>query len=198
MKGKLKTKASLCAALLLLCAGQAAAQRCLPGMSSVELRADMADGFYTGASSRNSGYAFEVFWSRFNGHANTWSFGGSYFQSYRPYGERGRIPVSQFAAEGGFNLDIVSDYSQTFHLYGGVYALAGYETVNRGRQLLPDGSMLHDRNAFIYGGAVALQAEFYLSDRFVLTANVKERFVFGNSTGHYHTQYGVGVKFIID
>lgn len=43
------------AAMLALCAGQAMAQRCLPGMSAVEIKADMADGFYTG-NSRDCGY----------------------------------------------------------------------------------------------------------------------------------------------
>ena len=77
-------------------------------------------------------------------------------------------------------------------------ALGGYETVNWGDKILPDGSTLHNGDAFIYGGVLTLQADFYLSDKVALTANVKERFVFGNSTGHFHTQYGIGVKFIIE
>ena len=185
------------AAMLALFAGQAMAQRCLPGMSAVEIKADMADGFYTGKS-RDCGYSFGVNYSVFKGNADTWSFGGGYLQTYKPYGEKGRIPVAQFTGEAGYNLHLVSDYSQTFHLYGGVSVLGGYETVNRGDKSLPDGSTLHNGDAFIYGGAVSLQADFYLSDKIALTANVRERFVFGNSTGHYHTEYGVGVKFLIE
>lgn len=185
------------AAMLALFTGQAIAQRCLPGMSAVEVKANMADGFYTG-NSRNSGYSFGVYYSVFKGNANTWSFGAEYLQTYKPYGGKGRIPVAQFTGEVGYNLHLVSDYSQTFHLYGGVYALGGYETVNWGDKTLSDGSTLHNGDAFIYGGALTLQADFYLSDKVVLTANVKERFVFGNSTGHFHTQYGIGVKFIIE
>lgn len=185
------------AAMLALFAGQAMAQRCLPGMSAVEIKADMADGFYTGKS-RDCGYSFGVYYSVFKGNANTWSFGGCYLQTYKPYGEKGRIPVAQFTVEAGYSLHLVSDYSQTFHLYGGVSALGGYETVNWGDKSLPDGSTLHNGDAFIYGGAVSLQADFYLSDKIALTTNVRERFVFGNSTGHYHTEYGVGVKFLIE
>ena len=109
-----------------------------------------------------------------------------------------RIPVAEFTGEVGYNLHLLSDYSQTFHLYGGVSALGGYETVNWGDKTLSDGSTLHNGDAFIYGGALTLQADFYLSDKIALTANVKERFVFGNSTSHFHTQYGIGVKFIIE
>lgn len=167
----------------------------LPGMSSVEIKADMVNGFYTG-NSRNCGYNLGVFYSVIKGNnANTWSFGGEYLQTYKPYGEKGRIPVAQFIGEVGYNLRIVSDYSQTFHLYGGVSALAGYEAVNWGKQLLPDGSTIQAKDAFIYGGAVTLSADFYLSDHVALGAHIKERFVFGNDTGHFLFQYGVHLKY---
>ncbi len=101
-------------------------------------------------------------------------------------------------AKQGYNLHLYSNYSQFFHLYGGISALAGYETVNWGKTLLPDGATLHNSDAFIYGGAVNIQADFYLSDRIALTANLKERFVFGNSTGHFRFAYGLGVRLMMD
>ena len=61
-----------------------------------------------------------------------------------------------------------------------------------------DGATLQNKGAFIYGGAVALETEIYLSDAIALTASVKERLVWGNSTGHFHTQFGIGMKFIIN
>lgn len=184
-------------AMLSLFGGRAMAQRCLPGMSAVEIKADMVNGFFTG-NSRNCGYGFGATYHRFTGHANTWSVGADFVQNYKPYGEKGRIPISQFTAEAGYNFHIVSDYSQTFHLYGGISALGGYETVNWGKHLLKDGSTINADDAFIYGGAVSLSADFYLSDSFILGAHVKERFIFGNDTGHYQTNFGVHVKFIIE
>lgn len=185
------------AAMLTLLGERAMAQRCLPGMSAIEVRADMVNGFYT-SNSRNCGYDFGVFYSVFKGNANTWSFGGEYLQNYKPYGEKGRIPVAQFTGEVGYNLHIVSNYSQTFHLYGGVSALGGYETVNWSKHTLSDGSTIRNGDAFIYGGAMTLSADFYLSDRLALGAHVKERFVFGNDTGHFLTQFGLHVKLTID
>ena len=193
-----KILAIFAVAVFSLCGGKAFAQRCLPGMSAVDIKADMADGFYT-SYSRDCGYSFGVFYSVFTGsHGNTWSFGGEYLQTYKPYGAKGRIPVAQFTGEVGYNLHLLSDYSQTFHLYGGVSALGGYETVNWGKHILSDGSTLHDGDNFIYGGALTLQADFYLSDKIALTANIKERFTFGSDVQIFHTQYGVGVKFIIE
>ena len=183
---------SIALAMLTLSGVSAMAQRCLPGMSAVEVKADMVDGFYTG-SSRNAGYAFGVNYSIFRGNANTWSFGGEYLQTYKPYGAEYRIPVAQFTGEVGYNLHLVSDYSQTFHLYAGASALGGYETVNWGKSLLRDGSTIQAEDAFIYGGAVSLQAQFYLSDSFALGAHVKERFIFGNDTGHFRFSYGLSL-----
>lgn len=193
----IKKTIMIVAAMLTLFGGRAMAQRCLPGMSAVEVHADMVNGFYTG-DSRNCGYDFGVFYSIFKGNANTWSFGGEFLQTYRPYGEKGRIPVAQFTGEVGYNLHIVSDYSQTFHLYGGVSALGGYETVNWSKHILSDGSTIKNGDAFIYGGALTLSVDFYLSDRLALGAHIKERFVFGNDTGHFLTQFGVHVKLTIE
>lgn len=193
-----KILAIFAVAVFSLLGGKAFAQRCLPGMSAVEVRADMVNGFYTG-NSRDCGYNIGVFYSVIKGNnANTWSFGGEYLQTYKPYGEKGRIPVAQFTGEVGYNLHIVSDYSQTFHLYGGVSALAGYETVNQGERLLKDGATIGAKDAFIYGGALTVAADVFLSDRFILGAHVRERFVFGNDTGHFLTQFGVHVKFVIE
>ena len=61
-----------------------------------------------------------------------------------------------------------------------------------------DGATLQNKGALIYGGAVALETEIYLPDTIALTASVKERLVWGNSTGHFHTQFGIGMKFIIN
>lgn len=184
------------AAMLALFSGQAMAQRTLPGMKSVEVKASMVDGFYTG-SSRDCGYSFGVYYSVFNGNnAHEWVFGGEYLQTYKPYGEKGRIPIADFTAEAGYNLHLISDYSQTFHLYAGIAALAGYETVNWGEKLLADGANLKNRDAFIYGGAINVQADVYLSDSFALGVNLKERFIFGNDTGHFRFSYGLTAKYI--
>lgn len=140
--------------MLALFSGQAMAQRTLPCMKTVEVKASMVDGFYTG-NSRNCGYSFGVYYSVFKGNnVHEWIFGGEYLQTYKPYGEKERIPVADFTAEAGYNLHLISDYSQTFHLYAGISALAGYETVNWGESVLKDGATLQANDAFIYGGAV--------------------------------------------
>lgn len=182
-------------AMLSFFGGKAMAQRLLPGMSAVEVKASMVDGFYSG-NSRDCGYAVGISYQKFVGnHANTWSFGGEYLQTYKPYAEKGRIPVAQYTGEVGYNLHLLSDYSQTFHIYTGISALAGYESVNNGKSLLSDGATIKAEDSFIYGGAITVSADFYLSDNFAIGLQMKERFVFGNDTGHTHFGYGLSLKY---
>lgn len=183
--------------LLALSAGQAYAQCCLPKMKGIELRGGMADGFYTDDLHSKAGYWFGAALSSYTKGGNKWVYGAEFLQVHRPYREL-RLPVSQFTAEGGFYYNFLSDNRKIVFLYIGGSAIAGYETVNWGEKLLYDGSRLNNRDAFIYGCAATLEMEVYLADRIALTASVRERFLWGGSTGHFHTQYGAGVKFIIN
>lgn len=182
---------------LALFMGQAHAQRCLPKMKGIELRGGMTDGFYTSDPQNEAGYYFGAALSSYTKGGNKWVYGVEYLQRHKPYREL-RLPVSQFTAEGGFYYNFLSDRRKIMFLYIGGSALAGYETVNWGDKLLYDGSRLKNKDAFIYGCAATLEMEIYLADRIALTASVRERFLWGGNTGHFHTQYGLGLKFIIN
>ena len=163
---------------LALFRGQAHAQRCLPGMKGIRLTAGMADGFYSPSSKNETGYSFGASLATYTKGGNQWVFGAEYLRRYHPYRES-RIPVEQFTAEGGFFCDELSDGSKTIFM-------------------LFAGSTIRNKDGFVYGGAVTLQAETYLSDRFVLLLYGRERCLWGGSTGHFHVQYGVGLKIMMD
>lgn len=182
---------------LALFAGQAHAQRCLPKMKGIRLTAGMADGFYAKSASNNTGYTFGASLATYTKGGHQWMLGAEYLRRYHPYRER-RIPVEQFTGEGGFFCNLLSDGSKTFFLSAGISALAGYETVNGGKKLLFDGSTIRNKDGFIYGGAITLQAETYLSDHLVLLLYGRERCLWGGSTERFHTQYGVGLKIMLD
>lgn len=91
------------------------------------------------------------------------------------------VPCAQFTAEGGYYLKFLSDPTRTVFLSIGGSALAGYETVNWGDRMLYDGSTLLAKDAFVYGGAITLELETYLTDRIVLLANIRERALWGSS-----------------
>lgn len=182
-------------ASLALFAGQAHAQRCLPGMRGIEVKANLADGFRPGGN--DGGYSFGAALSTYTKKGNKWVFGGEYLMKDNPYKET-KIPVTQFTAEGGYYFKVLSDARKIVFLYAGASALAGYETVNWGDRMLFDGSTLRDRDAFVYGGALTLDMEIYVADRIALLVNLRERCLWGGDTQKFHTQWGAGIKFVIN
>ena len=181
---------------LCLTSFQAHAQRYLPGMKGLQVTAGMADGVHWNA---NTDFAYHIgaAYSVYTKNANRWVIGGEYLHKKYDYKDM-QIPVEQFTAEGGYYLKFLSDRRKTFFLSLGLSALAGYETSNRSEKLLPDGSMLLDKDCFIYGGALTLELEAYLTDWVALLVNARERALFGSDIGKFHTQVGIGVKFIIN
>lgn len=183
--------------LCLVFTDQAYAQRSLPGMRGIQLTGGMVDGIYSSKNDNEAGYYFGVAMATYAKNGNKWVFGAEYLERYYPYRER-RLPIVQFTAEGGYYYNFLTDPSKTVFLSLGGSALAGYETSNWGEKTLYDGSTLQHKDAFIYGGAITLEIETYLTDRVVLLVTGRERILGGNSTGHFHGQFGVGIKFIIN
>ena len=161
---------------------QARAQRYLPGMKGLQVTAGMADGVHWNS---NTDFAYHIgaAYSVYTKNANRWVIGGEYLHKKYEYKDM-RIPVEQFTAEGGYYLKFLSDRRKTFFLSLGLSALAGYETSNRGDKL--------------YGGALTLELEAYLTDRVALLLNARERALFGSDISKFHTQVGLGLKFIIN
>ena len=175
---------------------QAHAQRCLPGMRGIQLTGGLSDDMRW-KSGDGFGYHAGIAVTTYTRNAHHWVIGAEYLE--KRYDYRGSLyPVSQFTGEGGYYLNFLSDRKKTFFAALGLYALAGYETVNWGDKMLYDGSTIRSREGFLYGGAVTLEAEAYISDRIVLCISGRERVLWGTTTGHFHTQFGIGVKFIID
>ena len=113
-------------ALGLALAPEAHAQRTLPRMRGLEVRAGMADGWYSASGRSTTGYYFGAAMSRYAGRANKWVFGAEYLCRNYPY-KAGSIPVAQFTGEGGYYYKFLADGSKTFFLYIGGSALLGYE-----------------------------------------------------------------------
>jgi hypothetical protein len=179
--------------LLLLIAATAGtlsaeAQRYLPGMRGVQVMGGLIerDGYYL-----HGGYSW------YTQHKNRWVGDAEYLQ--RSYGwETGSIPLMQFTAEFGFYRLLLSDAGKNFFTAAGVTALTGYETINLNKKLLPNGAVITNADRWLYGAAVALEFEYYLDDRYIFLATVKQRMSGGSSVGMFHSQFGVGIKYILE
>lgn len=185
-------------AVLCLCQtfNLAHAQRYLPGQKGIQLTGGMADGFKK-PGKPESAYYFGAALATYTKNGNRWVVGAEYFNKEYEY-KNVTVPVSQFTGEGGYYIKILYDRRKTVFLSFGLSALAGYETSNWGNKLLYDGSRLLNKDTFIYGGASTLELETYLTDRVVFLINARERMLLGSSIGKFHTQFGVGFKFIIN
>ena len=129
---------------------RAHAQRCLPGMRGIQLTGGLSDNMRW-KNGDGFGYHAGIAVSTYTKNAHHWVVGAEYLE--KRYGYRDCLyPASQFTGEGGYYLNFLSDRKKTFFAALGLSALAGYETVNWGESLLPDGSRLTDEDNFIYGG----------------------------------------------
>ena len=173
-------------ALLFVCA-TARGQRYLPHMGGITVTVGLTEktGFFVAA-----GY------STYTKRKHHWNFGLNYLQNTDRYYQK-KLPLSELTAEGGFYLRLLQGPRRSFYLSAGVDGIFGYEWVNWSRYQLPDGARILDRSRFVFGGALGLEVEYYLNDRYVLLLRIREK-VLGNSTvGWFHTEAGLGLKIMI-
>lgn len=182
--------------LSLVLIGQAHGQRYLTGQKGIQVTGGLVDGF---TLEKKDGQAFfgGLALSTYTKNGNRWVFGAEYMQKSHEYRDI-LIPVSQITAEGGYYLKFLSDANKTVFFSIGASAMAGYETVNWGEELLFDGATIISEDNFLYGGAVSFEIETFLSDRFALIINARERILFGSEINKFHTQVGIGFKVIIN
>ncbi len=191
-----KYKIALILILSLVLSGQAQAQRYLPRQKGVQVTGGFVDGFKL---KNQDGQAFfgGIALSTYTKNSNRWVFGAEYLQKRHEY-KNILIPVSQITAEGGYYYKFLSDPSKTVFFSVGASAMAGYETINWGKELLFDGATIKTEDNFLYGGAVSFEIETYLTAKLVLLLNARERILLGSDINKFHTQIGVGIKFIIN
>lgn len=182
--------------LSLVLIGQAQAQRYLPGQKGVQATGGFVDGFKL---KNQDGQAFfgGIALSTYTKNGNRWVFGAEYLQKRHEYNNI-LIPVSQITAEGGYYYKFLSDPSKTVFFSVGASAMAGYETINWGKELLFDGATITTEDNFLYGGALSFEIETYLTDKLVLLLNARERILLGSDINKFHTQIGMGIKIIIN
>jgi hypothetical protein len=164
------------------------AQRYLPGMKGLQM---------SGGIIEHDGYFIHGGYSKYTKSQNRTLFDLEYLQRNYEY-ENDKIPVIQFTGEAGYYFRFFNDNSQSFFLAFGIHIGTGYETVNLNKKRLLTGAEITNQDRWIYGGAVAFEAEYYLDDKYVLLLLAKERVYGGSTISTFHTQIGLGIKFILD
>jgi hypothetical protein len=173
------------------------AQRYIPGQRGLQFTAGTVNGLNLNVAGRDFAFYTGVAMSGYTKRIDRWLVGMEYLEKRYVY-EDWTIPQAQITLDAGYFLKFYSDWRKMFFLSLGASGMAGYESINWDNKLLPDGATINNSDTFVYGGALTLELETYLSDRFVLLVNVRERLLMGSSIGKFNTQTGLGIKFIIN
>jgi len=183
--------------ICLIAVPEMSAQRTLAGQRGLQVTAGTVNGLNLNTNSPDFAYHAELAFSQYVKNANKWVFGAQYLEKDYPY-KSIRIPQSQFTVDGGYYLNFLSDAHKIFFMSVGASVVSGYETVNWNNKLLFDGATINNKDNFLYGGALTIEAEAYLTNRLVLVANARERYLEGSSIGKLNTLFSLGFKFIIN
>lgn len=106
-----------------------------------------------------------------------------------------RIPLETYFAEGGYSFQLLGDRRKKITFNAALTGVAGYEMINRGKDLLYDGAVIKNEEGFVYGTGGRLSLETYLSNRFVLVMQGRAKMLWGTSREQLRPSAGLGLRF---
>ena len=169
------------------------AQRLIPGQRGVEVVGSIplikGEKLFHGDN-----FGVGVSLTRYLKRENYTFVGIGYEQQNMPYRNYG-VKLKDALLHLGYMHPILSDNGKNVFLYGGVSALGGYEELNGDKKLLPDGATLLDRSRFVYGGAVHLSLECFLTDNVLLLLKGQGRMLFGTDVHRFRPALSAGLRF---
>lgn len=127
-----------------------------------------------------------------NGNYQLWAL--EYTHQYYQYKDL-RIPRETYTAEGGYSFFLLGDARKNVTLNAAITGVIGYETINRGEEILHDGAKILSGDNFIYGAGGRLSLETYLSDRFVLLFQGRTKVLWGTDLEQFRPSAGIGLRF---
>lgn len=183
--------------LLLGATGQSvSAQRLLPNQNGLEVLGGIV--FQPRVSNPiNSGdFSVEAGYNHYFRVGNYLSVTADYEQRHYTYKEW-RIPIQDALFQVSYNHPLVMNRGRDILLYAGIAALGGYEFVNNGETIMPNGATLQNQSRWIYGISPMISLETYLYDRLVFVLRGEGRFLFNQQTYLIRPTVQAGLRVII-
>lgn len=165
------------------------AQQMIPGQTGIELSYSVFP-----KSPENQNYALSAGLVSYLRNGNYFFGLAEYNIKYYEYTNY-NIPIDTFLLGGGYSFYVWGDFTRIVNLNLGIGGLAGYEQVNRGNELLYDGSMLTATDNFIYGANGKLSIESYLTGHLVFLVNGQLRFLKNSQMAQFHSLLGIGIRY---
>lgn len=172
------------------------AQRLLPNQNGLEVMGGIV--FQPRVSNPiNSGdFSVEAGYNHYFRVGNYLSVTADYEQRHYTYQEW-RIPIQDALLQVSYNHPLVMSRGRDFLLYAGIAALGGYEFVNNGETIMPNGATLQNQSRWVYGASPMVSLETYLSDRLVFVLRGEGRFLFNQQTYLIRPTVQAGLRVII-
>jgi hypothetical protein len=105
------------------------------------------------------------------------------------------IPIDTFLFNGGYSFYVWGDLMRNVDINLGLGGLVGYEQINKGTEMLYDGSILNSTGNFIYGAGGKLSIESFLTEHLVFLVNGQIRYLRNSQLDQFQTLFGFGLRF---
>ena len=168
------------------------AQRLLPRQTGVEITAGVPV-IQNEKLIQPETFTANISFTRYLKAENYTFLSALYERQNLPYGKV-NVPLSDALLLAGYMHPLLSDGGKNAFVYAGVSALAGYEELNRGKSVLPDGAELLDRSRIVGGGGVHLAVELFLSDHLLFVVGGRGLFLFGSDVSPFRPAISAGFR----
>ena len=111
--------------------------------------------------------------------------------SYRSY----QVPLRDYLVQMGYAHPLLSDKGKNVFFYLGASAVAGYEDINKGEKLLPDGAKLLDGSRWVYGAGLHTSVELFLTDRIIVGGKTQLRYLFNSDVPRLRPTLSLGLRY---
>ena len=184
---------SLCAALVVGLPTAVQAQRLVPGQKGLEVSASVP--IVKGKSLfKPDDFGMTLSLSHYLKRGKYTFVSAGYEQqalSYRSY----QVPLRNYLVQMGYAHPLLSDKGKNVFFYLGVSAVAGYEYINKGEKLLPDGAKLLDGSRWVYGAGLHTSVELFLTDRIIFGGKAQLRYLFNSDVHRLRPTLSLGLRY---
>lgn len=184
---------SLCAALVVGSPTAVQAQRLVPSQKGLEVSASVP--IVKGKSLfKQNDFRLTLSLSHYLKRGKYTFVSAGYEQqalSYRSY----QVPLRDYLVQMGYAHPLLSDKGKNVFFYLGTSAVAGYEDINKGEKLLPDGAKLLDDSRWVYGAGLHTSVELFITDRMIVSGKAQLRYLFNSDVHRLRPTLSLGLRY---
>ena len=184
---------SLCAALVVGLPTAVQAQSLVPGQKGLEVSASMP--VVKGKSLfKQDDFGMTLSLSHYLKRGKYTFLSAGYEQQALRY-RRYQVPLRDYLVQMGYAHPLLSDKGKNVFFYLGASAVAGYEDINKGEKLLPDGAKLLDDSRWVYGAGLHTSVELFLTDRIIVGGKAQLRYLFNSDVHRLRPTLSLGLRY---